>query len=388
MKWTARKAFGLAFGVRVVILATLVFRAPFNEAGPGEAVVAAGNLVTRHQFIFYHGAGPGAWLAPVYPLLLALIFAVGGIETHASVLIAQLLNIVFASVAAAVIYKAAFRIAGAFAAAFTSIAWAICPWSVLPCVLVSDTCLSVMVLSLALYSSMKLEESDSTLDWILCGLSWGTQAMVSPAMLAAFPCILLRWLWVRRNPRHVLLLGAAAMLVVAPWLLRNWLTLGSPFILRSDGWAELYYGNAGYAEHPLHDSGEYQRLGDAKYSALMRRKAVALILGHPRMVMTNALRRFWQFWTLPTGYAGLPGLISALALCGSCWLLLEWDWKLLPFYSALFCCPVIYYFSLSYSRYRNPLEPVMFLMIGCSVPRLLRHAAATPPRLAPGNSSC
>src|SRR5215467_7176135 len=62
--------------------------------------------------LFRKDTGPTAWLAPVYPVLLSLIFRFFGALTLASFLVAVLVNAIFSAAATFPLYAIARRTAG------------------------------------------------------------------------------------------------------------------------------------------------------------------------------------------------------------------------------------------------------------------------------------
>src|ERR1700733_6704848 len=70
--------------------------------------------------VFRINTGPTAWLAPIYPLLVAAIFKVFGIFTTRALFAAVLLNIMFSSAACVPVFFATKRIAGLGTAAFAA----------------------------------------------------------------------------------------------------------------------------------------------------------------------------------------------------------------------------------------------------------------------------
>src|SRR5215470_7642475 len=81
--------------------------------------------------LFRRDTGPTAWLAPVYPFLLFVVFRFFGPMTLASFFVAVLLNAIFSAAATFPLYAIARRVAGVPVAAATAWAWAFLPAGVL-----------------------------------------------------------------------------------------------------------------------------------------------------------------------------------------------------------------------------------------------------------------
>jgi len=92
-----------------------------------EAVGIARALAAQHAFAtsFHDESGPMAWIAPVYPVLLAgpTIFEV---ETKALLVAAAILNSLCAALTAGVIYKIGARQFGDGVGLWAALGWALC----------------------------------------------------------------------------------------------------------------------------------------------------------------------------------------------------------------------------------------------------------------------
>src|SRR5271168_3972741 len=76
---------------------------------------------------FQRDTGPTAWLAPVYPYLLAGIFKLFGLYTLRSFYVALLLNMLFSAAACVPIFYAGKRISGLAVAGAAAWLWALFP---------------------------------------------------------------------------------------------------------------------------------------------------------------------------------------------------------------------------------------------------------------------
>src|SRR5215469_1652065 len=86
------------------VLASVPFE---NEAGNIASAISQGH---GYSDVFRRPTGPTAWLAPVYPSLLAAVFRIFGQFTYASFLAATLVNCVFSAAATIPLYFAARRV--------------------------------------------------------------------------------------------------------------------------------------------------------------------------------------------------------------------------------------------------------------------------------------
>src|SRR5580704_6201826 len=109
---------------------------------------------------FQRDSGPTAWLAPVYPYLLAGIFTVFGIYTLRSFFISLLLNILYSAGVCVPIFYAGKRIAGLGVASAAAWLWALFPNAIIiPFEWIWDTSLSALLLATLLWATFELAES-------------------------------------------------------------------------------------------------------------------------------------------------------------------------------------------------------------------------------------
>src|SRR5215469_7947647 len=123
---------------------------------------------------FQRDSGPTAWLAPVYPLLVAGIFKTFGLYTRTSFFVAVFLNILFSSATCVPIFYAGKRVAGLGAGAGAAWLWALFPNAILiPFEWIWDTSLAALLAAIILWATIELPESGRSRDWVGYGLLWG-----------------------------------------------------------------------------------------------------------------------------------------------------------------------------------------------------------------------
>src|SRR5882724_5806908 len=215
--WLARPGvvFSAAFLLRSVVMLLLFYQNSLNYGwATNEAAAIARSIVLGHGYgnIFPGAAGPTAWLAPGYPLLLAGIFWVFGMGA-ASVFVAFLLNVLFASLTSLVILKIGglqrvpqIGVVGAWL-------WVISPHGLVVPYLAWDTTLSGLLLAVSVWLSLKAAASGSLRVWVLCGAMWGLVGLTSPALLAPLPVILFYLWWRSRKVVNLIALTGIVLAV-------------------------------------------------------------------------------------------------------------------------------------------------------------------------------
>lgn len=356
-----------------------------------EAGSVAYSLVSGHGFgspFLEHLTGPTAWLAPVYPTLLAGIFLVFGAFTPAAAIAAFTMNSVFSALICFPIYYAGKRTMGRGVALWAVWIWALCPlfwrWAI---TWIWEMDLSALLFACAFCFALRLRAGAERKHWIAFGAFWGLCALSNPSLLT-FSMISALWAaWpqlrsLRGWLRTAVLAGIVALVTISPWLVRNRMALGHWSFIRDDFGFELSLGNyhgsnarawSGMfpAENPR-IMRQYISQGEASFVARHGALARQFIRQYPREFAQLCLQRVLLFWN---GYVTLntdvnipwwrPWMfwqLSALALLGAVFALSRrvpaaWMYAL-----AIFVYPIPYYLTYPQLRYRHPIEPLMLLL--------------------------
>lgn len=214
---------GLAVRVLYVLL-VLHHYAPFSDAQDYHSIasqVAAGHGVAHtYPFDFLH---PTAWRPPLYPLLLGGVYAVTGPKVGA----AEALNVVIGTAVVVMAAIVAWRLAGRRAGIVAGGLAAVYP----PLVFNDGPPLSEPLgLLLLLVTILLLIERRAEWAGVASGL-----LVLSRASAQFFVVALVGWALWRLGWRRTLAYVGCVTLVVAPWVGRNWIRLGSPVLVTSNG---------------------------------------------------------------------------------------------------------------------------------------------------------
>jgi 4-amino-4-deoxy-L-arabinose transferase-like glycosyltransferase len=334
--------------------------------------------------------GPTAWEAPLYPFLLAGVFKLFGVYTHASAWVILALNSLFSALTCLVLYDIAGRLFGFTPARWAAWTWALFPYAIYwPVRVVWETSLSTLLLSLAILLPLCLAERPRRRDWLLLGLLWGTIALTNPTLLSFLP-FSLAWLWWRLRGRSAVLPNMAFSLalcctVVSPWLVRNYRVFGQFVFIRDNFGLEIHMANnpesSGLwtrSEHPGNDPQamrEFAAMHELAYMKAEQRAAFDYIAGHPGQFARFFAQRIFYFWggnpqaTLVRSWSLAPArhlafLLSALAAFAGLWLCLRHRVRgtfLLA--CVLLIYPIPYYIAFPAPRYRHAIEPEMLLLM-------------------------
>ena len=262
--------------------------------------------------VFRTETGPTAWLAPVYPLLVAAMFKLSGVFTARAFFACAALNILFSAAASVPIFFAGKRVGGMGVGAGAAWLWAVFPSAVMmPFEWIWDTSLSALLAALILWATLELAESERWLDWGVYGLLWGLALMTNPALGALLPFLLgwvalggrgqgaVRW-------RRVALAAGVAILCCVPWTIRNYVAFHRLIPVRSNLPFELWLGNNDIFD--VHARGgrrsitrteearRYAQLGEPGYMAEKWELATSFMKAHPGLELRLTGRKFVAFW--------------------------------------------------------------------------------------------
>jgi len=332
--------------------------------------------------------------APFYPLLLAAAYRCFGTVSPAAVLAVQLLQCVAGAVLVLVV------------------AWL--GWSLLPdrpgfgwlaaaaatfypphLVLVAHLQVAVWAaLALSLLLAVAVSTQWHTARWraILAGLLAGLLLLMEPMLVLALPvCAVAFWLsdgestWEARLGgarigRVALMLGVA-VLVIAPWLVRNRVVHGRFTFVTTDFGHALWEGNnsiSGEADRdpvPPGDHAEFSGLSEPQRSQLLLRRACQGIWEHPTRYGQLCLTRLYHFLLLDDTPGSRPERIATVAwlvlgMLG--WWLSRGRWRSLwPTY-AIFAVSAFFPVLVSVSaRFRTAIEPMTLVWASAAVAPVL-----------------
>jgi hypothetical protein len=308
----------------------------------------------------------------VYPCLLSGIFLVFGIQSPASVWAAVLLNMLFSSLTAVVILQLGREQFGETVGLLAGWAWAISPATVVMPWLPWETCLSALVMSYAFLRTLRLKASSPLAAWGFSGCIWSLAALLNPALLAPLPAVAAGAAWMQRRWVGPGIMVLVCALGIAPWTIRNFVSLHHLIPVRGNFWPEAYFGNVSFSLHPTGDSMVYQREGEMAFVSDLRTAVIHHVRSHPRDFARLTGYRMYAFWTQPSRFGPYATILSLAAVAGliaarhrgRAWL---------SFFFALALYPLVYYLTYTFARYRHPIEPLMYTLAGYAASELAAY---------------
>ncbi len=355
----------------------------------------------------FGNTGPTAWMAPVYPYLLAAVFKLFGIYSKTSALVILSLNSLFSALTCLPVFFMARKSFGERVARWAGWTWVLFPYAIyFSAGWIWESCLTTLELSLLFLIALHLERTTYLAAWVGFGVLWGLAALTNPMVLSALP-FLCGWVCYRFHQRGKRWALAAAMTllglgaIVTPWFMRNYLTFHQFIPFRDNFGLELHVGNNGdtshwapYAAHPSSSDAElqeYNRLGELAYMAEKQRQSLGFIGSHWSWFVCVTLRRVlytWTgFWSLDRRYlAGerfdppnilLSTTLTALALAGLVQAFRRGIAVAPAFALVLLSFPLIYYATHPETHYRHPLDPLLVVLAVYAASRPLPESRKT-----------
>jgi len=331
---------------------------------------------------------PTAQQPPLYPYLLAGIFALAGAYSYLSLWIAVGLNAVFSALTAVVILRLGKKIFNAPTGVLAAWIWSCWLYEAVVAIRLWESSLSALLLAVGLWLLLELATTLRPVSWLRFGALASIAALTNTTLLALFPFFWL-WLWVshrRRGRSCTRWLSASVfvcVLVLLPWTLRNYQTFHRLVPIRDNFGLELWLGNHEGVkpvfdnDFPILNPTEYNRLGEMHFMEVKRDIALEFIGQHPKQFLGLAVKHCFKFWSAPERIIWLP--LSILAWLGMVLALRHKGFVAVPFAIVIIVFPLVYYVTHVFSTYRHPIEPEILLLAAYA---MVSAVQALSPRLS------
>jgi 4-amino-4-deoxy-L-arabinose transferase-like glycosyltransferase len=359
----------------------------FNQAS--ELGCLAQSIVSGHGLAspFGGATGPSAFLAPGYPLLVALAFRLGGSHSAKAAALILALQILFGVLTVLALMSVARTLLGARAA---NIAGALCAANpLLVCLpgMFWETSFSALCLVTVIGLALRCVDRQASWNWISLGTACAVAMLVNPALMLPFAGVIAWAACASRTKmrRSVLLTAVAWMLVFAVWPLRNTIVLHRFIPLRSNLGYELWQGNRAGSDgsfdaalHPnknIKEFNQYATMGETAYMQDKYALAKTAIKADPPRFIRLSFLRMARFW-LGLGKEKSIFIVSSVAtssffaVLGLGLLFRQRRAIALLLALPLLFFPVPYYFTHADFRFRLVLEPIALLLAAYSIQRL------------------
>ena len=361
--------------------------------------------------LFRQNTGPTAWLPPVYPLLLSLIFRIFGAFTISSFFPAVLLNALFSAAATFPLYHLARQVASCTVAVATGWLWVFLPAGIMmPFEWIWDTSLSVLLATTLLWMTFRISSSASPKRWLAYGLLWALALLTNPSLGIALPFLLI---WAALRARNLVQLSwripaitfALILLCCLPWTIRNYSVFHRFIPVRSSLPFELWIGNNDIFDPDaingtqritrFEETRRYAQLGENAYLAEKSTRATFFIRQKPALFLHLIGRKVIATWIgtehpLSDFLHANSFLVRTVLLCNFLLTLGTAAGALLvarsriPFAAPLAVFPIlyplVYYVTHTSLRYRHPIDPILifFTVVAIAASCSKKYRTALP----------
>jgi hypothetical protein len=392
--------FLLAIAIRVSFMIVLH---TYRELERTEVVNTAVSLASGHGYAnaYSPDSGPTAHMAPLYPILLSVIFRFAGVGSTAAFL-QQLFGCLMISLAYALLPMLAVAsglprsagIAGGLTGALLPLSF----WAERGTF--ENPLTAVVVIGMLLLAGRTWREQQfTTRAAIFHGILSGLALLLAPGLVFLIGGLLAALVILRRAAglRYAIVVALLTLVTLSPWIIRNQLVLGAPIWSRSVSGLVLALGNCDGASADLEENirnGTHSRLhpyasprqltrvkeiGEPRFDAERMAEAKQWIRSHPGKFLQLTIERIWLFW-MPLEHRPIQTFLmrglSLLGLATMAWAFRHPTPTLWMVGMAMLTYPAPYYLAGASPRYMLPVWPLVLLFDGVFIVTLMRRAQA------------
>ncbi|MEW5707133.1 MAG: glycosyltransferase family 39 protein [Actinomycetota bacterium] len=338
----------------------------------GKGYVGCDHMIARE-------GKPTAFYAPTYPLYLAFIYGLFGPSER----VALISQILIALATVLLVYFLAKHAYGKMEGSIAALIFACVPQIIhYNYLLISETLYMFLELSLLILAVTILnKERPTVFSMVITGFLFGVTYLCRQAIVT-FPIVFLPIFWflhkgsaVKRLAKYTIIFSIAAVLVITPWAVRNYMVFGVPIIGATTGPATLWWGtieSKGKELGILVDRyrEKYANKNEYQLSQMMVRDAEKNL---QRMSYRKKLGLFWLRFKELFGMPERLDLRSSQTLCSFSYVILALLGTIGLFISSrvrhdrlllgliVLLTMVIYILTLGVFRYLMPLVPLLIV---------------------------
>jgi 4-amino-4-deoxy-L-arabinose transferase-like glycosyltransferase len=254
--------------------------------------------------------GPTAWLSPLYPFLLSLVFRLFGVYTTASALVALALNSAISSATCLAVAAIVWRIShDKLAVPVSALLITLSPCTAFMSFQIWDTALTGFLLSLFLWLALLLTSQPSLKLAIFVGVAGGLLFLANAGAGSIFIPVSLLVISLRIPLKRTLISSGVFLVLGSPWVARNYIVFGkieprccAGFELKMGNNEAIWQtGSTAFlpSQHPSVNPREldnYASQGEVAYDRNCMREALEFIHADYWRFAFMTARRIRDFW--------------------------------------------------------------------------------------------
>lgn len=397
------------------ILLALLPEGRLNEvevSSGSEAVLVARSLAAHGTFANPFATmktGVTAHVAPVYPFLYSLVLRAFG-TGYTALQVAWAFNVLFFALQMGLLPLLSVRlelgllpgIVAAFLGTLSLYSPIDTRW---------ESFFAGLLLLLAFFVTERSLGTQSSAATLAAGVLWGVLILTNPVvalLLLAWP---LCWIWAQRQGerascvRRSVIIAAIALVIVSPWIARNYARFGTLIFVRDCLGLQLLTGNSSCAAPTLREiiqSGCHARsgpnvnagiaaqvaaVGEVQFNRTKLHEALDWIATNPSAFLSLTARRFRLFWFPDLDSLWETAAVWAVTLLSfrGLWLMIRANPAGRVIVATWLLFPLIYYISPFETRYRYPIFWTSLLPAGYALVELWQRLPLfhpSPPRFS------
>lgn len=260
--------------------------------------------------------GATAWLAPLYPTLLGIVFLAFGTFTPVSLAVIFGFQSLCDATTSVLLAQLGRKLHWSRAGLLASLPFALSPVAVnmstrvIWCTSFLTMLSVVLVLRFINHAKRSTHWQHSMLTGVLIGVCLLTSPV--PALFIGLAALAVVFRRHREGLKKVAIMTITSGTIVFPWIFRNYQIFGSLFFIKSNAGNELFIGNNPLATgkyirsfevaRKVLSAGEFEKLRAAneyEASRMLGGYAVHWIADHPWRFLLLTGRKVWMYWTAP-----------------------------------------------------------------------------------------
>jgi hypothetical protein len=371
----------------------------YDVSSGAETVLVARSLASYGTFANPFASlktGLTAHVAPVYPFLYSLVLRVFG-TGHKALRFAWICNISFFALQMGLMPLLSYRLAiGVMSGIVAALLGAVSIYT--PIDTRWEILLTGLLLIMAFIATETTLRSQSVKASLGTGALWGLLVLTNPVVLLLLFAWPVYWIWELRVKvskkiiKSLTITAATALLVVTPWIVRNYVRFGTFVFVRDCLGLQLQNGNNDCATSTLQEmiqsgchalsgpnanaaiAANLAAAGEVRFNRVKLYEALHWMASNPRPFAALTLRRFRLFWFPDLDSLWQTSLVWAITLLSFVGLRLMFRNGLgaSVIASTWLLFPLLYYISPFEPRYRYPILWTSLLPAGYALVEISR----------------